>query len=83
MTLEMYTNPVKMVDDVSALGLRHVGYAIPTPLFGPFVSACVDLIATLTTDAVVIEVIVLPTSLVGVIMSLARCGRISRLSACA
>merc|ERR1719265_173288 len=39
MSLEMYSNPVKMVDDVSALGLRHVGYGIPTPLFGPFVSS--------------------------------------------
>ena len=30
MTLEIYQSPVKMVDDVSALGLRHVGSAIPT-----------------------------------------------------
>ena len=29
-TLGIYQNPVKMVDDVSALGLRHVGSAIPT-----------------------------------------------------
>ena len=41
MTLELYVSPVKMVDDISALGLRHVGYGIPTELFGPFVSACV------------------------------------------
>merc|ERR1719261_119538 len=31
-----------MVDFVSGLGLRHVGYAIPTDLFGPFVSVCVE-----------------------------------------
>merc|ERR1719158_2185682 len=42
MTLELYQNPIKMVDDISALGLRHVGYAIPTEMFGPFVSACVE-----------------------------------------
>jgi hypothetical protein len=42
MTLELYHNPVKLVDDVSALGLRHVGYAIPTDFFGPFVSCAVE-----------------------------------------
>ena len=31
-----------MVDEISALGLRHVGYAIPVEFFGPFVSACVE-----------------------------------------
>jgi hemoglobin-like flavoprotein len=35
MTVDIYRDPVKMVDDVSALGLRHVGYAIPTEFFGP------------------------------------------------
>lgn len=43
-TLELYRNPVKMVDDISALGLRHVGYAIPTELFSPFVSVCVEVL---------------------------------------
>merc|ERR1719267_224817 len=55
MTLELYQNPVKMVDDVSALGLRHVGYAIPTEFFGPFVSACVEVVMTVTTDLDCIE----------------------------
>merc|ERR1719188_1004358 len=41
MTLEIYKDPKKMVEDISALGLRHVGYGIPTDLFGPFVTACV------------------------------------------
>mmetsp|Transcript_43045 Transcript_43045/g.98995 ORF Transcript_43045/g.98995 Transcript_43045/m.98995 type:complete len:1102 (+) Transcript_43045:133-3438(+) len=45
MTLEIFREPAKMVDDVSALGLRHVGYGIPTELFGPFVSACVEVLA--------------------------------------
>ena len=31
-----------MVDEISALGLRHVGYAIPVEFFGPFVTACVE-----------------------------------------
>ena len=30
MTLEMYRAPRRMVEEISALGLRHVGYAIPT-----------------------------------------------------
>merc|ERR1719450_1971918 len=37
MTLEIFKDPLKMVEDISALGLRHVGYGIPTELFGPFV----------------------------------------------
>jgi len=55
MTLEIYRNPVKMVDDVSALGLRHVGYAIPTEFFGPFVSACVEVLQANTDDNVAVE----------------------------
>jgi len=50
MTLEMYKEPKKMVEDISALGLRHVGYGIPTDLFGPFVTACVKVIRMLTDD---------------------------------
>merc|ERR1712054_503267 len=55
MTLELYQDPVKMVDDISALGLRHVGYAIPTELFGPFVSASVEVLMTRTSDETTIE----------------------------
>merc|ERR1719409_1057389 len=55
MTLELYQNPVKMVDDVSALGLRHVGYAIPTEFFGPFVSASVEVLMTRTSDETTVE----------------------------
>merc|ERR1719282_2151937 len=50
MTLEIYKDPKKMVEDISALGLRHVGYGIPTDLFGPFVTACVQVVRTLTDD---------------------------------
>merc|ERR1719236_426869 len=50
MTLEIYKDPKKMVEDISALGLRHVGYAIPTELFGPFVTACVQVVRSLTDD---------------------------------
>ena len=55
MTLDIYVDPVKMVDDISALGLRHVGYGIPTEFFGPFVSACVEMLNTYTQDESVID----------------------------
>jgi len=50
MTLDMYKEPKRMVEDISALGLRHVGYGIPTDLFGPFVTACVQVIRMLSDD---------------------------------
>lgn len=55
MTLELYRDPTKMVDDISALGLRHVGYGIPTELFGPFCTACIEVVMTLTSDATTVE----------------------------
>lgn len=54
-TRELFHEPVRMVDDISALGLRHVGYAIPTELFGPFVTACIEVMGTLSTDQVALE----------------------------
>merc|ERR1719277_2929958 len=48
MTLDMYKDPKRMVEDISALGLRHVGYGIPTDLFGPFVTGCVQVVRMLT-----------------------------------
>merc|ERR1719151_279993 len=54
-TLEIYKDPKKMVEDISALGLRHVGYGIPTDLFGPFVSACVQVVRNLTEDDLTVE----------------------------
>merc|ERR1719401_905760 len=50
MTLDIYKDPKKMVEDISALGLRHVGYGIPTELFGPFVTACVQVVRSITQD---------------------------------
>jgi len=51
MTIEMYREPKKMVEDISALGLRHVGYAIPTEFFAPFVSGAVEVVLSMNTDA--------------------------------
>ena len=55
MTVDIYKDPVKMVDDISALGFRHVGYAIPTEFFGPFVSACVDVLMKTGCEELAIE----------------------------
>eukprot|EP00913_Durusdinium_trenchii_P029182 g27357.t1 len=37
--MEIYQRPRDMVEDISALGLRHVGYGILTEHFPPFVEA--------------------------------------------
>eukprot|EP00931_Biecheleriopsis_adriatica_P123584 TRINITY_DN9863_c1_g1_i1.p1 TRINITY_DN9863_c1_g1~~TRINITY_DN9863_c1_g1_i1.p1 ORF type:complete len:1235 (+),score=276.02 TRINITY_DN9863_c1_g1_i1:91-3705(+) len=50
MILDMYKEPRRMVDDVSALGLRHVGYGIPTEFFSPFVTGCIEVVRELTSD---------------------------------
>ena len=34
---------MRNVDDISAMRLRHVEYAIPAEFFGPFVAACVEI----------------------------------------
>ncbi|CAJ1356218.1 unnamed protein product [Effrenium voratum] len=49
-TQEIYKDPKGVMEDLSALGLRHVGYGIPTELFGPFVSAAIENIRMLTSD---------------------------------
>ncbi|CAE7537410.1 unnamed protein product [Symbiodinium natans] len=55
MTLDMYAAPRKMVEEISAIGLRHVGYAIPVEMFPPFVSAAVALLQELATNELAIE----------------------------
>ena len=42
MSLDLFKYPYRMVDEISALGLRHVGYNVPIEYFGPFVSACIE-----------------------------------------
>lgn len=49
-TVEMYKDPPRMVDEMSALGLRHVGYGIPTEFFSPFVSCVIDSLKEFTQD---------------------------------
>mmetsp|Transcript_159280 Transcript_159280/g.297080 ORF Transcript_159280/g.297080 Transcript_159280/m.297080 type:complete len:1182 (-) Transcript_159280:130-3675(-) len=54
MTRELYRNPRQMVARISALGLRHVEFGIPTELFAPFVTSFVEVVRDLTTDEVTI-----------------------------
>ena len=39
---DMYEDPGRMIEDMSALGLRHVEYASSADLFNVFVPACVE-----------------------------------------
>lgn len=55
MTLELFRDPKRMVQQISALGLRHVEFGIPTDLFAPFVSACVEVMCTRTQDETCLE----------------------------
>lgn len=40
-TMDMLSESRNMVDDISALGLKHVGFGVPTELFSPFIAAWV------------------------------------------
>mmetsp|Transcript_32664 Transcript_32664/g.87685 ORF Transcript_32664/g.87685 Transcript_32664/m.87685 type:complete len:1245 (-) Transcript_32664:602-4336(-) len=55
MTVDIFQDPVQMVDDISALGLRHVGYGVPTEIIAPFVSCWVDVARRYTQDDLSIE----------------------------
>eukprot|EP00435_Cladocopium_sp_Y103_P070987 s205_g36.t1 len=50
MCLEIYKRPRELMEDISALGLRHVGYGIPTELFMPFVEAWSQSIYAMNVD---------------------------------
>ena len=50
MTIDCSGNPKRMVEDISALGLRHAGYAIPTEFMFPLVSDAVEVVRTMMTD---------------------------------
>ncbi|CAK9016556.1 unnamed protein product [Durusdinium trenchii] len=49
-TVQIYQDPPRMVDELSALGLRHVGYGIPTVFFGPFVSCVIESVKEITNN---------------------------------
>lgn len=55
MTEDLFLHPARIVDDISALGLRHVAYGVPTELFGPFVSASIKVMTGATSDLKAVE----------------------------
>jgi hypothetical protein len=57
MTLEIFQDPVGMSDFISALGLRHVGYGIPTDLIGPFVTVTIEVLMPLCKDRTFVEAV--------------------------
>jgi len=52
---EIYRQPRAMVEDISGLGLRHVGYAIPAELFAPFVGSAVEVFSAVTSNETAIS----------------------------
>lgn len=44
MTSELFNDPWEMTEQISALGLRHVGYGIPTHLIEPFANCFVEVL---------------------------------------
>lgn len=44
MTSELFHDPWEMTEQISALGLRHVGYGIPTHLIEPFAQSFVEVL---------------------------------------
>ena len=48
--VDMFKDCTRMTEEISAHGLRDVGYGIPTHLFGAFVTGCVEVIRKLTKD---------------------------------
>mmetsp|Transcript_89320 Transcript_89320/g.257594 ORF Transcript_89320/g.257594 Transcript_89320/m.257594 type:complete len:1087 (-) Transcript_89320:64-3324(-) len=54
-TLDMYQQPKHVVEDLSALGLRHVGYGIPTEMVAPFCTAYIMVVRKLTDDEQTID----------------------------
>mmetsp|Transcript_69068 Transcript_69068/g.179415 ORF Transcript_69068/g.179415 Transcript_69068/m.179415 type:complete len:1273 (-) Transcript_69068:209-4027(-) len=48
MTLNIFQDPWAVVEEISALGLRHVGYGIPTEHIAPFVTASIEVFSGAT-----------------------------------
>merc|ERR1719240_2322651 len=63
--LEVYTKPVEIVAFVSAMGLRHVGYAMDPALFPVFVSATILVAQKHTQDEMILQSLGWAMSLLG------------------
>merc|ERR1719217_1185891 len=63
--LMMYKDPVYCVDDISGIGLRHVGYGIPTELFQPFIIVICAVVRDLGVDEVSLKAFTWVLNLIG------------------
>merc|ERR1719217_1450536 len=61
----MYKDPVECVDDISGIGLRHVGYGIPTELFQPFIVVICGVVRDLGVDEVTLKSFTWVLNLIG------------------
>jgi len=55
LSMQMYKEPTRVMNEVTSLGLRHIMYNIPTAYFEPFVQGIVDEIRCFTDDEEAIE----------------------------
>merc|ERR1719482_1166674 len=63
--LRMFADPVGCVDEISGIGLRHVGYGIPTELFQPFIIVICGVVRDLGADEVTLKAFTWVLNLVG------------------
>merc|ERR1719217_1312672 len=61
----MYKDPVSCVNDISGIGLRHVGYGIPTELFQPFIVVICGVVRDLGVDEVALKAFSWVLNLIG------------------
>jgi len=67
-SIAMYKKPKDTVEELSGLGLRHVGYGIPVEMFPPFTTAAIQVVRTLTEDDSAVEAFSLSVNLISRIL---------------
>eukprot|EP00929_Paragymnodinium_shiwhaense_P115088 TRINITY_DN836_c0_g4_i1.p1 TRINITY_DN836_c0_g4~~TRINITY_DN836_c0_g4_i1.p1 ORF type:complete len:1114 (-),score=334.64 TRINITY_DN836_c0_g4_i1:325-3666(-) len=67
--VNLYKDPVSTTDEISALGLRHVGYGIPTELFQPFVNVVCDAFRAVGAEEVSLQAFTWVIELIGQMMT--------------
>lgn len=68
MALSLIKEPKAMVDEITALGLRHLMYGIPTKFVAPFVSCIIDAIQAKGRDPLALEGFAWSLSVIGTVM---------------
>merc|ERR1719389_1012302 len=63
--MTMYKDPVFCSDEISGIGLRHVGYGIPTELFQPFIVVICGVVRDLGVDEVSLKAFTWVLNLIG------------------